>query len=484
MQMNEELFDNIINTAQDCVFWKDKDRRFVGVNQAFLDFYGFDSADVLIGKNDEDMGWHSDPEPYKQDELRVLAGHSTYKVLGKCMVRGEERDIVASKRPIYDGGKIVGLVGSFIDVTAVVRKSAASAGVRTIYTIEKLRKIPFFDKLLDDTPLEDLLDPLTGVISRGFFLNFARFLISSGKPFTFVIADLDNFKYINDTYGHSAGDHALSAVARGLAEVVKDNGLVGRFGGDELLLINFKDLDYDSKKSFFDSIYHEGGVFRTTLNIQKSNLFITATAGCATYPSDADTYDQLFALTDKTLYCGKSKGRNCYVIYREDQHKDLDIRKLVKHGLYNGMTNLMPHLEQVSGFENRLLSIKNLLQNELNISEMFYVGKGLKLRSMIDRSLSLDVSDIENVMDGEICTERDNTVIQKKSPKLFEVLSEMKVKSPLIVRIGLNSETDGYLVCAGGRSERLWQEDECGILYFVAKTLAGYIRLSNEKIPD
>ena len=65
MNMTAELFYSIINSAQDCVFWKDKDRRFVGVNQAFLDFYGFKSADVLIGKNDEDMGWHSNPEPFK-----------------------------------------------------------------------------------------------------------------------------------------------------------------------------------------------------------------------------------------------------------------------------------------------------------------------------------------------------------------------------------------------------------------------------------
>lgn len=50
MDMTVDLFNSIINTAQDCVFWKDKDRHFVGVNQAFLDFYGFKSADILIGK--------------------------------------------------------------------------------------------------------------------------------------------------------------------------------------------------------------------------------------------------------------------------------------------------------------------------------------------------------------------------------------------------------------------------------------------------
>lgn len=92
MKLTVTLFDSIINTSQDCVFWKDKNRRFIGVNRAFLDFYGFESEDILIGKTDEDMGWHSDPEPYRQDEIRVLAGESTYKVPGKCMVQGEERD--------------------------------------------------------------------------------------------------------------------------------------------------------------------------------------------------------------------------------------------------------------------------------------------------------------------------------------------------------------------------------------------------------
>ena len=144
MQMNVGLFNSIINTSQDCVFWKDKDRRFVGVNKAFLDYYGFDSADVLIGKNDEDMGWHTDPEPYKQDELRVLAGQTTYKVQGKCIIRGEERDIIASKRPLYDGDEIVGLVGSFVDITDVVRSKNENDGSQVLYTIDDLRKYSYF----------------------------------------------------------------------------------------------------------------------------------------------------------------------------------------------------------------------------------------------------------------------------------------------------------------------------------------------------
>ena len=68
------------------------------------------------------MGWHEDDEPFKSDEWRILrTGESTYRVHGKCMSHGEMRDIVASKRPLIENGEIVGLVGSFEDVTDEIR---------------------------------------------------------------------------------------------------------------------------------------------------------------------------------------------------------------------------------------------------------------------------------------------------------------------------------------------------------------------------
>lgn len=135
----DQLFDKIINTTQDCIFWKDTQRRFVGVNHAFLDFYGFDTVDEVIGKTDEDMNWHPDPKPFMEDELRVLRGESTHNVHGQCIIRGEVRDIIATKTPIYDEGVIIGLVGSFMDVTEENQR---------IEKIERLNKLN--DKLLEN----------------------------------------------------------------------------------------------------------------------------------------------------------------------------------------------------------------------------------------------------------------------------------------------------------------------------------------------
>ncbi len=116
------LLERILDTTQTALFWKDKERRFQGANKAFLDYYDFPSEQVILGKTDEEMGWHAKEEPFKSDEWRVLHnGESTYRVRGKCMSHGEMRDIVASKRPLIENGEIVGLVGSFEDVTDEIR---------------------------------------------------------------------------------------------------------------------------------------------------------------------------------------------------------------------------------------------------------------------------------------------------------------------------------------------------------------------------
>lgn len=479
MEITSSIFDAIINTSQDCVFWKDKERRFVGVNQAFLDFYGFASADVLIGKTDEDMGWHNDPEPYKQDELRVLRGESTYKVPGKCIIRGEERDIIASKRPIYENGKIIGLVGSFLDVTDVVRRRTDYNRAQILYSVAGLRKYPFFDTLLDEIRLEELLDPLTGVISRAYILDFAKSLMDAGTPFTFVILDLDNFKYFNDTLGHHAGDKVLMNVSRELADYTSGFGIVGRFGGDELLIINLRDLGYEDKKRFFREIYEKQGILRKTMYLENQELFITATSGCATFPNDTSEYDELFILMDKALYRGKKKGRNCYIIYSDAKYKDLEIDHMVRHGIYTNMSRMNEELEKAVEFDDKLKAVFPLLQNEMNITDLYYVDQARVLHSVMKPELREAVDDIDALMEDDLYYDNDPERIKEKSPILYEVLKTYKFEAIMIVRIGTNGTTSGYLMCAEPKSKRIWQEDEQGILYFLSKFLAVHIRLED-----
>ncbi|MBR6359044.1 MAG: GGDEF domain-containing protein, partial [Lachnospiraceae bacterium] len=134
------------------------------------------------------------------------------------------------KASFVQWNKIIGLVGSFVDITDVLRHRMENS--RVVYTFERLRKYAFFDKLIDDISLDEILDPLTGILSRSYAMKFVQSLIDEGRPFSFAMIDLDNFKSINDTFGHSAGDEVLITVAERLANFTAECGLIGRFGGD------------------------------------------------------------------------------------------------------------------------------------------------------------------------------------------------------------------------------------------------------------
>jgi diguanylate cyclase (GGDEF)-like protein len=416
------------------------------------------------------MGWHSDPEPYKQDELRVLSGKSTYKVQGKCMIRGEERDIIASKRPLYKDDEIVGLVGSFVDITDVIR--IKYEGAQTVYTFDSLRKYSFFDKIIDDISLESILDPSTGILNRSYSIKFVRSLIAENIPFTFTIVDLDNFKFFNDNYGHTAGDKVLATVAKSLADATEGFGLAGRFGGDELLIIDLKNISLKDKTKFFDSLYGKLNALRKEVYFENGAAFVTGTCGSASFPADSDNFNDLFSLIDKMLYLGKNKGRNCYTIYEEDKHKNIEIRKVASNGIYTNMHKLKLDIEKETGLENKLRKAMPKITEVLQLHDLYYVTADGTMRAVLDKNFTADATDLPNVMDEDIFSESTLDLIKKRSPKFYKSLIKTGCESVLISRIRKGDAVKGYLVCAVKRSLRLWQENECAILFYLSELLA------------
>ncbi|MCR5033465.1 MAG: response regulator [Lachnospiraceae bacterium] len=117
------LLETVMDTTTTPIFWKDAQRRFIGANKAFLDVYGFDSVDVVMGKNDEEMKWHPSPEPFKNIEEHVIKeGMHSDGAEGICLIRGKERRIRASKHPLVLDDQIIGLVGTFEDITEDFRQ--------------------------------------------------------------------------------------------------------------------------------------------------------------------------------------------------------------------------------------------------------------------------------------------------------------------------------------------------------------------------
>ena len=351
-----------------------------------------------------------------------------------------------------------------------------------MYTAQQLRRYPYFDSLLDDGGLESVLDSLTGVVARQHMTGFVSALIDAGTPFTFGIIDLDNFKFINDTYGHHTGDQVLVEVARALAQFMEGYGLVGRFGGDELLFVNLRDISYAEKKAFLSGVYQESGALRRNVDLEDCSPFITGTTGCATFPDDARDYDGLFELIDKTLYRGKTKGRNCHIIYVEEKHRDTEIRQIARHGVYTTIHDLVRQFEMVPGIANKLQSVMPLLMEDIHISDLYYVGARGRLHAVCNSGRDEDVSDIGNIMNDDVYATNVLERVERNCPVFYSVLEKYQVETVMIVRVGMDMERYGYLICAEPRSRRIWQEDECAIIYFLAKLLAARIKIDGETL--
>ena len=155
-----------------------------------------------------------------------------------------------------------------------------------------------------------ITDELTKLYIRRFFnvkleSEFRR-AKRYGHQLTLLICDLDNFKTVNDTFGHQMGDMVLQTVANFLKTNVRETDIPARFGGDEFVVI-LPETDYEHG-------WIVGERFRQAVadnKVADLSCQITISVGIATYPGDADSIQTLIARADAALYEAKHKGRNC-----------------------------------------------------------------------------------------------------------------------------------------------------------------------------
>ena len=203
--------------------------------------------------------------------------------------------------------------------------------------IKSIDNLTYFHIIILDNYVNSvqLYDSLTHVYMKESIESLVKNEIEEKepKPFTLIVLDIDNFKAINDIYGHLFGDEVLRICASKLKETFKDS-LVGRIGGDEFLIMMYGDTDYDVVwqkiheylKEIDNNIYseHDSRLYDIQSEDDENNLNITFTAGASRYGIDGYDYQTLFTKADKALYRGKRKGKRCFVIYIDEMHKDIN----------------------------------------------------------------------------------------------------------------------------------------------------------------
>lgn len=208
-EMTEEvLWKNMIMNARQTYFWKDDQRRFIGASKSFLQYFGLDTEKAIIGKTDEELRWHINPEPFKEDEEEILrSGKKIYLKSGECIVNGVNRDIVVSKIPVYRDGKITGILGTLIDAEEAQQ---------------------FFNKEEKDSST----DPVTGLASaRGVSDGVYSYLIerwSTGMDFAMIEVSVPEYSEVVKLYGDRSGDRLLQKIGAILRNCGGTGCVIGR----------------------------------------------------------------------------------------------------------------------------------------------------------------------------------------------------------------------------------------------------------------
>ena len=161
---------------------------------------------------------------------------------------------------------------------------------------------------------EAMKDSLTGLYNRNYAERSIQGYLNQNHRCAYIMIDLDNFKEVNDTYGHIAGDYALKNIANMLTEMAENIGIACRLGGDEFSLFVHQDVDRKVIHKLAASMLSEYEKVKAgNDSIAETSLSI----GIAMAPDDGKTYEELYNAADKALYLSKRGGKNQYCFYSE-----------------------------------------------------------------------------------------------------------------------------------------------------------------------
>lgn len=198
-------------------FWKDRNRRFLGASDAFLRYYGFSDETAILGKTDEDMGWHLGDSTYKAEEEKVLQkGQISYNARGKCIAKGTLHAIRATKVPVYDGNEIIGLLGWFVDLDSEAETKERDSVYR-------------------------LTDDESGVLSyRGMVIeeeHYADAFQNAGMMYECILLDIPAIEDFGKSYGMDGRKKLVRRIAEEIRNCFGTRAVIGRMGVNRFIIL-------------------------------------------------------------------------------------------------------------------------------------------------------------------------------------------------------------------------------------------------------
>lgn len=340
-------------------------------------------------------------------------------------------------------------------------------------------------------------DSLTNVYNKKSITEYAMKSINNMKNdrVTIAILDVDHFKTVNDTYGHLYGDKVLSRVGNKLKSIVGDEGLVGRIGGDEFMIVLTGINDDQILRSMLRAI-------RTQIKWEFSNDFdsfsVTCSIGASIGPINGNTYEDLFNKADFCLYLAKEKGRDRYVFFRDELHRQSYMDSISKNSIgpqANGRE--IKELEFIREFmkisvtnpkDAFIMAKQHFFQNyKIDSINIFFGNQMKKTYSYgqelenADDAMYVFSDEFKSILNGE-------TYVQigffgrytKNCPEFCRIMRERKQLSTIHCIIGTPDHILGLITFDKCKESSQWADYEVNCAVIVASMLSR-IAIENEQ---
>lgn len=326
------------------------------------------------------------------------------------------------------------------------------------------------------------MDSLTKVYNKKTITEYASRLVKQDtvNRISIAILDIDYFKQVNDRYGHLYGDKVLTRVAKKLKEVVGEDGVVGRIGGDEFMIV-LKCINDD---------YALRGILRAIRTQVKwefkndyENFQVTTSIGVAFSPNNGHDYEELFKKADFCLYVAKEKGRDRYVFFRDEIHRESYQNSLNKKDKIINDGREMRELRYLTDImvqynHDKKAAVMAMLEHMLSMYKIdnisIYKGEGLKDIVSVGAPIKSE-SDMSYIdTDGFKILMGDKTYIassfinknQDVAPEFVDEMRRRGIHSTIQCFIGTKDDVKGLLTINRMKAASQWAEYEieCSII--------------------